>query len=119
MTIAFVSFENQTGDKSYDNLQTSIPSLLTASLDESKFFRVMTWDRIRGLLTGMGKGNPEFIDKETGLELCRRAGVHALGVGTFTKAGNLFLPTSRSWMSIAARLDAIASAQMVTASRVS
>ena len=26
-----------------------------------------------------------------GLEVCRRAGVHALGVGTFTKAGNLFL----------------------------
>jgi len=91
VTIAFMSFENQTGDRSYDNLQTSIPSLLTASLDESKFFRVMTWDRIRGLLTAMGKGNLEFIDKETGLELCRRAGVHALGVGTFTKAGNLFL----------------------------
>jgi serine/threonine protein kinase/tetratricopeptide (TPR) repeat protein len=89
--IAFISFENQTGDRSFDNLQTSIPSLLTASLDESKFFRVLTWDRIHGLVREMGKGDLEFIDRETGLELCRRAGVDALAMGTFTKAGNMFL----------------------------
>ncbi len=90
-TIAFISFENQTGDSAFNNLRSAIPSLLTASLDESKYFRVLTWDRLRGLLTGMGKGNSEFIDRETGLELCRRVGVKALGVGSFTKAGNLFL----------------------------
>ncbi len=44
-TIAFISFENQTGDSAFDNLETAIPSLLTASLDQSKFFRVLTWDR--------------------------------------------------------------------------
>ncbi len=90
-TIAFISFENQTGDKSFDNLQMSIPNLLTVSLDESKYFRVMTWDMIRGDLRRIGKGDVQFIDKELGLEVCRRAGIQALGMGTFTKAGELFL----------------------------
>jgi serine/threonine protein kinase/tetratricopeptide (TPR) repeat protein len=90
-TIAFISFENQTGDKSFDNLQMSIPNLLTVSLDESRFFRVLTWDRIRGDLRRMGKGDVQFIDREIGLEVCRRAGIQALGMGTFTKAGELFL----------------------------
>lgn len=90
-TIAFISFENQTGDKSFDNLQMSIPNLLTTSLDESKFFRVMRWDQIRGVLRQMGKEDLQFIDKELGLELCRRAQVQALAWGAFTKAGDLFV----------------------------
>ena len=84
-----MGFENQTGDKSLDNLQMSLPSLLTASLDESKFFRVLTWDRIRAALGQMGKDNVQFIDKELGLEICRRSEVEGLAMGTFAHAYEL------------------------------
>jgi serine/threonine protein kinase/Tfp pilus assembly protein PilF len=89
-SIAVISFENQTGDKSYDYLQKAIPNLLITSLEQSKYLQVTTWERMNDLLKQIGKENVEAIDRELGFELCRMDGVKAIVLGSFVKAGDMF-----------------------------
>jgi serine/threonine protein kinase/Tfp pilus assembly protein PilF len=89
-SIAVISFENQTGDKAYDYLQTAIPNLLITSLEQSRYLSVMTWERMHDLLRQKGKEDVEVIDKDLGFELCRIDGVDAIILGSFIKAGNIF-----------------------------
>ncbi len=90
-SIAVTSFENQTGDEAFDNLQKVIPNLLITNLENSGYFYVVTWERMRDLLKQMGKGDAEFIDQDLGFELCRREGVRAIVLGTYAKAGDIFV----------------------------
>ncbi len=55
-SIAVISFENQTGDKTYDYLQKAIPNLLITSLEQTESLYVSTWERMRDLLKQIGKG---------------------------------------------------------------
>ncbi len=88
--VAVVAFVNQTGDRSYDYLREAIPNLLITSLEQSKYLRVMTWERMNDVLKQMGKTDVTLIDKDLGFELCRREGIHAIVIGTFIKAGETF-----------------------------
>ena len=88
--VAVISFENMTGDDAYDYLRKAIPNLLITSLEQSKYLRVITWERMQDLLKQTGKHDVEIIDKESGFELCRREGVDSIVVGSFTKAGDVF-----------------------------
>jgi serine/threonine protein kinase/tetratricopeptide (TPR) repeat protein len=88
--IAVVSFTNQTGDRAYDYLSEAIPNLLISSLEQSRYLRVMTFERMRDLLDQMGKKDVRIIDKDLGFELCRREGVQAIVVGSFVKGGETF-----------------------------
>ena len=88
--IAVISFENQTGDKAYDYLQKAIPNLLITNLEQSKYLRVTTWERMHDLLKQMGKEEEEIIDKELGFQLCHMDGIDAIVLGSFTKVGNMF-----------------------------
>jgi tetratricopeptide (TPR) repeat protein len=89
-SIAVISFENQTGDKAYDYLQKAIPSLLITSLEQTGGLYVATWERLRDLLKQTGKDEVEFIDSDTGFDLCRREGIAAIVLGSFVKAGDVF-----------------------------
>ena len=89
-SIAVISFENQTGDKTFDYLKKAIPNLLISSLEQSKYLRVTTWERMDDLLRQMGKAGSETIDKESGFELCRKDGVETIVVGSYVKAGDMF-----------------------------
>jgi len=89
-SLAVISFENQTGDKSYDYLQKAIPNLLITSLEQSKYLRVTTWERMHDLLKQIRKEDVEVIDKDLGFELCRMDGVDAIVLGSFIKAGDMF-----------------------------
>ena len=89
--IAVISFENQTGDASYDRLQKVIPNLLITSLEQSKYLRVTTWERMYDLLKQMGKQEVELIDRELGFELCSMDGVDAIVLGSITKFGDVFV----------------------------
>lgn len=89
-SIAVISFENQTGDKAFDYLQKAIPNLLISSLEQSKYLRVTTWERMDDLLRQMGKAGSETIDKESGFELCRKDGVETIVVGSYVKAEDMF-----------------------------
>ena len=88
--IAVVNFTNQTGDRTFDYLSEAIPNLLITSLEQSRYLRVMTMERMRDLLDQMGKKDVRIIDKELGFELCRREGVQAIIVGSFVKGGETF-----------------------------
>jgi tetratricopeptide (TPR) repeat protein/predicted Ser/Thr protein kinase len=88
--IAVIGFENMTGDSSYDYLSRAIPNLLITSLEQSKYLRVTTWERMRDLLQQMGKDDATSIDKELGFALCRLDGIDVIVTGSFVKAGNTF-----------------------------
>ncbi len=90
-SIAVISFENLTGDESYDIFQKSIPNLLITNLENTGYFYVVTRERMHDLLKQMGKRNVEFIESDMGFELCRREGVEALVRGSLNKAGDIFV----------------------------
>jgi serine/threonine protein kinase/Tfp pilus assembly protein PilF len=89
-TIAVISFENQTEEASLNYLSTTIPNLLITSLEQSGNFQVTTWERLYDLIEQTGKSDVEFITKDLGFELCRREGIEAIVLGSFTKAGDVF-----------------------------
>jgi serine/threonine protein kinase/tetratricopeptide (TPR) repeat protein len=94
-SIAVISFENQTGDKAYDYLSKVIPNLLITNLEQSGYFNVTTWERIRDLLKQAGKGDAEFIDSDLGFELCQKDGVEIIILGSVTKAENTFVTDAK------------------------
>ena len=94
-SIAVISFENQTGDKAYDNLSKVIQNLLITNLEQSGYFYVATWERLRDLLKQVGKGDVEFIAADLGFELCRMDGVNAIVLGSYAKAGNIFVTNAQ------------------------
>lgn len=89
-SIAVITFENQTGDNTLDYLQRAIPNLLITSLEQSKYLRVTTWERMHDLLKQLGKGEVEVIDSDLGFKLCQRDGIDAIVLGSFIKAGEMF-----------------------------
>ncbi len=90
-SVAVISFENLTGDKTYDHLRKIIPNLLITSLEQSGYFQVTTWERMRDILKQMGKYDVEFIDQDLGFELSLKEGIDAIVLGSFGKAGNVFV----------------------------
>jgi len=90
-SIAVMAFKNQTGDAAYDYLQETIPNLLITSLEQSGRFRVTTWQELKDLLRQAGRDASASLDDEAGFEVCRRAGIEALAVGFYTKAGDTFV----------------------------
>jgi len=89
--IAVINFENKTGDSTYDNLREVIPDLLITSLEQSSYLRVTTMERMHDLLKQMGKEDVEIIDKDIGFELCHVDGIDAIVLGSFAKAGDVFV----------------------------
>ncbi|MFC2169327.1 protein kinase [Acidobacteriota bacterium] len=89
-SIAVISFENQTGDKSYDYMQRAIPNLLITALEQSGNLYVATWERMRDILKQIGKDDVEIIESDLGFELCRMEGIEAIVLGSFIKAGDTF-----------------------------
>jgi serine/threonine protein kinase/tetratricopeptide (TPR) repeat protein len=87
--IAVASFENQTGDDGKNRLSQIIPNLLITALEQSGQFQVVTWERLRDLLKQKGKDDLQFVNSETGFELCRLEGVTNLAVGSIVEMGNV------------------------------
>ncbi len=89
-SVAVITFENQTGEQSYDYLQKAIPNLLITSLEQSRNIRVVSWERMHDLLEQMGEKDVEVIDDDLGFELCRKNGIEAIVLGSYIKAGEMF-----------------------------
>jgi tetratricopeptide (TPR) repeat protein/predicted Ser/Thr protein kinase len=109
-TLAVVGFENLTGDAAYEYLKKAIPNLLITSLEQSKYLEVMSWERLNDLagprdanlhgLDGRDSDLPRSAARDSDLslaterdvwfEICRREGVEAIVLGSFTKAENFF-----------------------------
>ncbi len=88
--VAVITFENHTGDSAYEYLRKAIPNLLITSLEQSKYLRVVTWERLQDLLGQMGKEHADIIDRDLGFELCKMDDIEAIVLGSFTKAGEVF-----------------------------
>ncbi len=116
-SIAVITFENQTGDNTLDYLQRAIPNLLITSLEQSRYLRVTTWERMHDLLEELGKGNEEIIDRDLGFTLCQRDGIDAIVLGSFIKAGEMFatdvkvldVKTKKLLASVSSRGEGVAS----------
>jgi len=114
-SVAVITFENQTGDKSYDYLQDAIPNLLITSLEQSQAIRIASWERLRDLLKRLGRADQTVIDSDLGFELCRMDGIQAIVLGSFVKAGNAFatdvkvldVATKRILATVGARGDGV------------
>jgi serine/threonine protein kinase/tetratricopeptide (TPR) repeat protein len=89
-SIAVISFENQTGDSGYDHLQKVFTNLLITRLEATAQFHVLTWERMRDISRQMGEEGSDVIDQDLGFDICRREGIEALAIGTFTKLGDMF-----------------------------
>jgi serine/threonine protein kinase/tetratricopeptide (TPR) repeat protein len=89
-SIAVISFENQTGDDSFDYLRRVIPNLLITNLEQSDHFNVITWERLKDLMRQKGLTDVEFIDRDLGFELSQMENVDAIVLGSFAKAGDVF-----------------------------
>jgi tetratricopeptide (TPR) repeat protein len=89
-SIAVISFENQTGDETLDIYQKSIPNLLITSLEQTDLFYVATRERLRDLLKQIGKDEVEIITSDLGFEACKREGIEALVLGSYTKIDETF-----------------------------
>lgn len=87
--LAIMFFDNNTGDDSYGYLSQAIPNLLIASLEQSKYLSVMTWERIHDLLNIIDEKDKD-IDEETAFEICRMDGREVVVLGSFTKIESLF-----------------------------
>lgn len=88
--VAVITFDNHTGEAAYDYLRKAIPNLLITSLEQSKYLRVVTWERLQDLLKQMNKPGADIIDKELGFKLCEMDDIEAIVVGSYTKAGDVF-----------------------------
>lgn len=89
-SVAVVGFENLTGDASYDYLKKAIPNLLITSLEQSKYLDVMSWERMNDLAGQKDRGMATPAERDFWFEACRREGVTAIVLGSFTKADTLF-----------------------------
>ncbi len=89
-TIAVVGFENLTGDGSYEYLRKAIPNLLITSLEQSRYLEVMSWERLNDLARQKDRGTSTASEQDLWFEICRREGIEAIVLGSFTKADNLF-----------------------------
>ncbi|MCX6567837.1 MAG: protein kinase [Candidatus Aminicenantes bacterium] len=99
-TVAVVGFENLTGDSAYEYLKKAIPNLLITSLEQSKYLEVMSWERLSDLAGQMRSEQPHAdgmvseqalaAERDAWFEICRREGIEAIVLGSFTKAENLF-----------------------------
>jgi tetratricopeptide (TPR) repeat protein/predicted Ser/Thr protein kinase len=116
-TVAVVGFENLTGDAAYEYLGSAIPNLLITSLGQSKYLEVMSWERLRDLAGERAAGaSPEAV-RDLWFEICRREGVRAIVLGSFTKAENLFATDAKVYdvqtkdllKSVASRGEGVAS----------
>jgi class 3 adenylate cyclase/tetratricopeptide (TPR) repeat protein len=89
--IAVISFENQTGDSSFNFLQKAIPNLLITNLEQSRLFQVITWDRMKDVMAQLGKKDVEIIDASLGFEICSKEGCQVIVTGSFVRAGDVFV----------------------------
>jgi tetratricopeptide (TPR) repeat protein len=90
-SIAVINFENQAGEEEFDDLGISIPNLLMTSLEQTGFFHVVTWERMRELLKRKGEENVDIITSELGFQACLMEGVGAIVLGSYTKIGGTFV----------------------------
>jgi tetratricopeptide (TPR) repeat protein len=86
--LAVLPFENMTGDPELDWLAFGIPDNLTADLGQSKFFRVMSFERLRQAAVDMGRELTEMSTAEVMTMLAQATQLDAVASGSYFRAGD-------------------------------
>jgi len=88
--IIVISFENLTGDNSFDVWEKLIPEMLISKLEQSGELQVTPWERVLELKKQAGEENVEFVNRELGYQLAHKDGVKMMVTGTLANAGEIF-----------------------------
>ncbi|HZE88756.1 MAG TPA: protein kinase [Verrucomicrobiae bacterium] len=86
-SIAVLPFENQTGRADLDWLRTGIAENLSTDMAQSKYFRILTRERLGQILKDFGKEMTGPIDGETLARVADYGGVQAVVTGSFVRGG--------------------------------
>jgi serine/threonine protein kinase/Flp pilus assembly protein TadD len=89
-SLAVMYFENVTGDVSLDHWRKALPLLLTTSLSQSKYVRVLSFDELYDLLDKLGQLDAASYSSRVLKEIASRAGVNHVLLGQLTKAGDQY-----------------------------
>jgi len=87
-TIVLADFDNQTGDKVFDD---TLKQALAFEVEQSPFLNVLSNDKIGEILKMMGRRPQDHLTDEVGRELCIRAGSKALLTGSIARLGNSYV----------------------------
>lgn len=87
--LAVMHFENNTGDESLDNWRKALSDLLIADLSQSKFFNVISPEKLYDILEEMNLLNAKSYSSTSLEEIARKGGVNYVLVGKMTQAGNV------------------------------
>lgn len=80
-------FENKTGDPALDN---SIEYLFRVGLEQSPHAQILPATWVRGAIERMQRPPGSVVDRELGIEICRREGAKALIMGSILKIGEIY-----------------------------
>ena len=89
-SLAVMYFENNTGDESLDHWQKALSELLITDLMQSKYLRVVSGDKIYGILQQMNLLEAKSYSSKDLREISVRAGATHVVRGGFTKAADTF-----------------------------
>jgi serine/threonine protein kinase/Tfp pilus assembly protein PilF len=89
-SMAVLYFENLTKEQSLDQWERNLAILLTADLDQSIYFRVLSENRLREILTAGNHPGDDMYSPEVLKEVASGGNVNFLLKGRFSKAGDNF-----------------------------
>ena len=86
-------FDNQSDNTVFDR---TVPELLTTSLDQSHFLRLLPRSSIEDALLRMEKPRATIIDEAIGREICQREGLQGVVVGSIAPLGQNYVVMARA-----------------------
>ena len=86
--VLLIDFINQTGQPVFDR---ALKQGLAVQLEQSPFLNIFPDARVQQTLRLMGRAPDERVDKEVGMEICRRDGIKALIAGSIASLGQHYV----------------------------
>jgi len=89
-SLAVIYFKNNTGDDNFDIWRSALAEMLIADLSQSRLIRVLSDDRIFGILSQLNLLEAKSYSTEDLKKVATRGGATHILRGTITKSGDLF-----------------------------
>jgi eukaryotic-like serine/threonine-protein kinase len=87
-TIVVADFDNRTGDSVFDG---TLRRALSAQLEQSPYFNVLSEDRVRETLRLMDRPSDEEVNEERAREICQRTRGSAVVSGSIARLGRQYV----------------------------
>jgi len=89
-SIAVLYFENNTGEQSLDHWKKALADLLIADLSQSKYFQVLSGDKLYNILSQMGEVDTQSYSSDVLKQVAEKARVDHILRGSYAKANEDF-----------------------------